>query len=109
MPRAAWEDACRSGVFIGSADDVRDGYIHLSTSEQIAGTLAKHFRGQHHLVLIQFETRIFGEVLRWEVSRGGEIFPHLYTALPTANADKVFVLPVGTDGVPKLPKEVVAC
>ena len=109
MPRAAWEDAYRSGVFIGSADDERDGYIHLSTREQIAGTLAKHFRGKHDLVLIQFETHILGEALRWEVSRGGEIFPHLYTALPTANADTVFVLALGTDGVPMLPKEFAAC
>ena len=109
MPRAAWEDAYRSGVFIGSADDVRDGYIHLSTREQIAGTLAKHFRDKHDLVLIQFETHILGEALRWEVSRGGELFPHLYAALPTANPDTVFALALGTDGVPVLPKEFAAC
>jgi uncharacterized protein (DUF952 family) len=109
MPRAAWEDACRSGVFIGSADDVRDGYIHLSTREQIAGTLAKHFRDNHDLVLIQFETHVLGEPLRWEVSRGGDLFPHLYAALPTASAGAVLALPLGTDGVPMLPKELAAC
>ena len=109
MPRAAWEYACRSGLFTGSADDVRDGYIHLSTREQIAGTLAKHFRNKHDLVLLQFETRALGEALRWEVSRGGELFPHLYAALPTANAEKEFALPVGPDGVPILPKEFAAC
>ena len=109
VPRPAWEDACRSGVFIGSADDVRDGYIHLSTREQIAGTLAKHFRGQHDLVLIQFETHVLGATLRWEVSRGGDYFPHLYAALPTASARAVFALPLGADGVPMLPKEFAAC
>lgn len=109
VPRPAWEDACRSGAFIGSADDVRDGFIHLSTREQIAGTIAKHFRGQHDLVLIQFETRLLGEALRWEVSRGGDLFPHLYAALPTACASVEFALPLAADGVPILPKELAAC
>ena len=107
--RPAWEDACRTGAFIGSADDVRDGYIHLSTREQIAGTLAKHFRDKDDLVVIQYETHVLGETLRWEVSRGGDLFPHLYSALPTASAGGVFALPLGTDGVPMLPKELAAC
>jgi uncharacterized protein (DUF952 family) len=109
VPRPAWEDACRCGAFIGSADDARDGYIHLSTREQIAGTLAKHFRGKHDLVLIQFETRVLGKALRWEVSRGGDRFPHLYAALPTAGAGAVFALPLDADGIPMLPKELAAC
>jgi uncharacterized protein (DUF952 family) len=109
VPRPAWEDACRRGAFGGSADDVRDGYIHLSTREQIAGTLAKHFRNKHDLLLIQYETRVLGEPLRWEVSRGGDVFPHLYSALPTAGAGAVFALPLGANGVPMLPKEFAAC
>ena len=81
--RSAWEDACRTGAFAGSADDLRDGFIHLSTREQLAVTITKHFRGKHDLVLIQFETHLLGEELRWEASRGGDLFPHLYAALPT--------------------------
>ena len=107
--RGVWEDACRTGAFAGSADDLRDGFIHLSTREQLAGTIAKHFRGQHDLVLIQFETYLLGEELRWEVSRGGDLFPHLYAALTTANAGAVHALPLGIDGVPMLPKEFAAC
>jgi uncharacterized protein (DUF952 family) len=109
VTRAAWEDACRSGTFAGSADDVRDGFIHLSTREQLAGTLAKHFRGQDGLVLIQFETHLLGEQLRWEKSRGGDAFPHLYTVLPTGSACTLHALDLGPDGAPMLPKEFAAC
>ena len=105
-PRAQWEAACSKGGFTGSADDVRDGFIHLSLRTQLAGTLAKHFRNQHDLVLIQFETRDLGEALRWEVSRGGEEFPHLYGVLPTAQAVAVHRLPIDADGVPQLPEDL---
>jgi uncharacterized protein (DUF952 family) len=81
----------------------------LSLREQLAGTLAKHFRGQHDLVLIQFEARAFGDALRWEVSRGGEKFPHLYGPLPTQEAVAVCELQLGIDGVPQLPEEFAAC
>jgi uncharacterized protein (DUF952 family) len=108
-PRAAWEDARGTGRYAGSADDLRDGFIHLSLREQLADTLAKHFRGQHDLVLIQFETASFGDALRWEASRGGALFPHLYAELPTANARAVHELALGIDGVPVLPEEFAAC
>ena len=107
--RAAWDDACRSGAFAGSADDLRDGFIHLSTREQLADTLAKHFHGKHDLVLIQIETRLLGEDLRWEVSRGGGAFPHLYAPLLTANTQAVHALTLGIDGMPMLPEEFAAC
>ena len=107
--RAAWNDACRNGSFAGSADDLRDGFIHLSTREQLAETLAKHFRGQDGLVLIQIETHLLGENLRWEKSRGGDEFPHLYTALPTGIACAPHALVLGPDGVPMLPREFAAC
>lgn len=107
--RAAWEDACRTGAFAGSADDLRDGFIHLSTREQLAGTITKHFRSEHDLVLIQFEALLLGQELRWEVSRGGDLFPHLHAALPAATACAVHALPLGIDGVPMLPKEFAAC
>jgi len=107
--RAAWEDACREGAFAGSADDLRDGFIHLSLFEQLPGTLAKHFRGQDDLVLVQFETLDLGEKLRWEPSRGGEEFPHLYALLPTARALAVHPLRLGADDVPELPPGLAAC
>jgi uncharacterized protein (DUF952 family) len=108
-PRVAWEEGCRAGNYAGSADDLRDGFIHLSTRGQLAGTLAKHFRGQHDLVLVQFEAGLLGDALRWEVSRGGELFPHLYTALPAAMASAVHPLALGIDGVPLLPEIFAAC
>jgi uncharacterized protein (DUF952 family) len=107
--RAAWEAACRDGAYTGSADDLRDGFIHLSLRAQLPGTLAKHFRGQHDLVLIQFETHALGDALRWEVSRGGERFPHLYAALPTGKAVAACDLQLGIDGIPVLPEEFAAC
>ena len=108
-PRAAWDAACRAGTFEGSADDLRDGYIHLSSREQLAGTLAKHFNGQDDLVLIQFETRALGEALRWEVSRGGQLFPHLYAALPTGHAIAIRALQLSNDGVPVVPEDIATC
>lgn len=107
--RAAWEEACRVGIYSGSADDLRDGFVHLSLREQLPGTLAKHFRGQDDLVLLQFETLALGDLLRWEVSRGGEVFPHLYGPLPTQKVVVVCDLQLGIDGVPMLPKEIAAC
>jgi uncharacterized protein (DUF952 family) len=108
-PRAAWDAACRTGTYEGSADDLRDGYIHMSSRNQLAGTLAKHFRGQDDLVLIKFETHAFGAALRWEVSRGGQLFPHLYAALPTRQAIAIRALQLSDDGVPMLPEDLATC
>ncbi|MFA5901416.1 MAG: DUF952 domain-containing protein [Hyphomicrobium sp.] len=106
MPRATWEAARCVGEFAGSADDLRDGYIHLSMREQLPGTLAKHFHNQDDLVLVQFETLQLSNDLRWEMSRGGDEFPHLYAPLPTAAALAVHTLTLGADGVPQLPDEL---
>ena len=108
-PRAAWHAACRAGTYQGSADDLRDGYIPLALREQLADTLAKHFRGKDDLVLIQFETGALGEALRWEVSRGGQLFPHLYAALPTRHAMAIRALQLSDDGVPVVPKDLATC
>lgn len=107
--RAAWEAACRDGAFRGSTDDVRDGFIHLSLREQLPGTLAKHFRGKDDLLLIQFEAQQLGGPLRWEPSRGGQEFPHLYAPLPTALAISTSALRLALDGVPQLPEEFGTC
>ncbi len=71
-----------AGSFLGAPVDVADGYIHLSSSEQLEETLAKHFAGQDNLVIAEIDLSQFGDELRWEVSRGGALFPHLYAPLP---------------------------
>jgi uncharacterized protein (DUF952 family) len=80
--RAAWEEARTSGLFAGSPADRRDGFIHFSTAAQLPGTTAKHFAGLSGLMLLAVDGATLGSALRWEPSRGGELFPHLYAALP---------------------------
>ena len=79
--RGEWEAAVALGIYAGSKDDIRDGFIHLSTAGQLAGTLARHYQGRDGLVLLGFAADELGEALRWEVSRDGELFPHLYATL----------------------------
>lgn len=86
LPRAEWEAACAKGLFEGSAIDLKDGFIHFSAGDQWAETLAKHFAGQADLLLVAVDTDALGPQLKWEVSRGGALFPHLYGALPTVLA-----------------------
>ena len=69
------------GVFKGAPVDLADGYIHLSTRDQAAETVAKHFAGQDRLVMVMVDLAPFGEAIRWEPSRGGDLFPHLYRPL----------------------------
>jgi len=82
--RSEWEAAEAAGVYRGSADDQRDGFIHLSRKEQVDGTLARHFVGKKDLVLVSVEADVLGDALKYEPSRGGELFPHLYGELPTS-------------------------
>jgi uncharacterized protein (DUF952 family) len=79
--RDEWTAAERERVFRGSPDDLRDGFIHFSTAEQTPGTFEKYFAGETGLVLIAVDTRPLGTALKWEPSRGGALFPHLYGAL----------------------------
>ena len=101
-----WTDAVRAGSYRGSADDARDGFIHLSTSEQLAGTAAKYFRGQPGLVLVGVDAAALGAALKWEPSRDGALFPHLYGPLDPALARDVRPLPLAADGVPVIPAEI---
>lgn len=87
--RAQWQQAEAAGTFAGAPVDLRDGYIHFSTAEQLDETLAKHFAGQTELLLIAVEADTLGDALRWEVSRGGALFPHLYAPLPITAAVSV--------------------
>lgn len=80
--RASWRLAEQTGTYRGSAADARDGFIHFSTAAQLAATMAKHFAGHRDLLLVAIDGNALGAALKWEPSRGGELFPHLYAALP---------------------------
>lgn len=82
---AEWAALQADGVFAGSPDDVRDGYIHLSTPEQVPGTRAKYFADAVGAVAVTLDADLLGPELRWEPSRGGQLFPHLYRALRLAD------------------------
>ena len=77
-----WQAAKASGIFTGVSIDIQDGYIHFSTADQLAKTLSLHFAGQTDLVLLSVETDKIGTDIKWEPSRGGALFPHLYADLP---------------------------
>src|SRR5262245_12431429 len=91
---AEWREAERSGVYEGSVADRRDGFIHFSTAEQAPTTAAKHFAGQPDLVLVSVEAAILGDRLKWEPSRGGALFPHLYGPLQLKAVQRVIPLPI---------------
>lgn len=103
-PQALWRQAETAGMFAGAPVDLADGFIHFSTADQVAETAAKHFAGQGDLLLIAVSTAALGEALKWEVSRGGALFPHLYAALPTSAVTWARPLPLGTDGRHGLPE-----
>ena len=98
-----WRAAERSGTFTGSAVDEADGFIHFSTAAQVKETARRHFAGQPDLVLIAVDPERLGGVLKWEPSRGGDLFPHLYGVLPVAAATMVRELPIGKDGDHEFP------
>ena len=98
-----WEAAVRLGHFSGSPVDVSDGFIHFSTADQMKETAAKHFAGQADLVLVAVDTHQLGEHLKWEPSRGGDLFPHLYGKLQTTAAVNVQPLPLASDGTHQFP------
>jgi uncharacterized protein (DUF952 family) len=98
--RAEWELAVQSGVYGGSSQDGADGFIHFSTGAQVPESARKHRAGQKDLVLLAVATEALGEALRWESSRGGALFPHLYGVLPISAVRCAVELPLGPDGVP---------
>ncbi len=106
VARAAWEAACQEGAYRGSADDIRDGFIHLSAAHQVRGTAGKHFKGVADLLLVAFDEAALGDGLIWEPSRGGDLFPHLYGPLTTAHALWARPLPLDGQGVPVIPQDV---
>jgi uncharacterized protein (DUF952 family) len=94
-----WRAAEAEGVFRGAAVDLADGYIHFSAAGQAAETAAKHFAGKSDLLLVSVATDRLGDALRWEVSRGGALFPHLYASLSLDAVTRVSRLPLRPDGL----------
>jgi len=95
---ALWRAAERAGAFHGAPIDIADGYIHFSTAAQVAETAARHFAGVSGLVLVAVDADALGAALRFEPSRGGALFPHLYGPLPMAAVLWAKPLPLGTQG-----------
>ena len=97
-PASAWREAERQGVYRGSANDHKDGYIHFSTASQLPETARKHYFGQTGLFLIGVDADALGEELRWEPSRNDELFPHLYGELDLGAVLAVMNLNIRSDG-----------
>jgi uncharacterized protein (DUF952 family) len=95
-----WTEAEAKGVFEGGALDLKDGYIHLSTAAQAGETARLHFKGQTDLLLVTLDAERLGAAIKWEPSRGGQLFPHLYGPLNTADAVAVRALPLNAEGWP---------
>jgi uncharacterized protein (DUF952 family) len=102
--RALWREAELDQEFRGAPVDARDGFIHFSTAAQLAETAAKHFAGASDLMLVAVDAGALGEELRWEISRGGDRFPHLYAPLPLAAVRWARPLPDEIDGRRRMPE-----
>ena len=104
-PRFLWCKAEATGTFTGAPVDHSDGFIHFSTADQARETAARHFAGQDDLVLVAVEAAALGSVLKWETSRGGALFPHLYGPLALTVVRWARPLPLGADGLHRFPEE----
>jgi uncharacterized protein (DUF952 family) len=103
-PASAWREAERQGVYRGSADDLRDGFIHFSTATQVAETARKHFFGEKALFLVEVDADALGNALRWERSRNDELFPHLYGELDLGAVIGVHDIHTRSDGYHDIPE-----
>jgi len=97
LTKRMWDDAVASGSFKGSPIDLADGFIHFSTAAQVHETAAKHFAGATDLLLVAVPADAL-DAIKWEPSRGGDLFPHLYASLPVIAIEWVKPLPLGPDG-----------
>lgn len=100
LPRASWQAALAAGRYAGSPLDLQGGFIHFSTAVQAQETARRHFAGQADLVVLAIEADDLGAAIRWEASRGGELFPHLYGDLSADLVREVTEAPLA-DGVPQ--------
>ena len=103
---AEWHEAEHAGAYRGSAVDRQDGFIHFSTAEQAAETASKWFAGQRDLVLVAVDGGALGARLKWEPSRGGALFPHLYGDLELRAVLRVDPLPLDADGRHVFPQQI---
>ena len=103
-PEALWREAEKNGRFTGAPIDIADGFIHFSTADQARETAAKHFVDQTDLVLVAIDGARLGDALKYEVSRGGALFPHLYGVLDINAVLWVRPLPLGADGAHQFPQ-----
>jgi uncharacterized protein (DUF952 family) len=102
LPRAEWTAAQSAGRFQGSAVDLADGYIHFSTAAQAPETARRYFRGLPDLVVLEVEGDDLGPALKWEPSRGGDLFPHLFAPLKVSQVRRVLDAPLDADGTPRM-------
>lgn len=100
-----WDVAEQLG-YSNTALDVGDGYVHLSTREQVHDTLRLHYARQDQVRLLEYIVEEMGQPIRWEESRGGALFPHLYATLHLSGARRTWVLQLGADGIPQLPADI---
>jgi uncharacterized protein (DUF952 family) len=101
-----WEAIGEAEEFAGSPDDLRDGFIHFSTAGQLRDTAEKHFASEDYLVLLAVDADALGEKLKWEASRGGALFPHLYGPLPMNAVLRLASVQRDEDGEPDFPPEI---
>lgn len=99
-----WQAAETAGEHAGSSQDIADGFIHFSTAAQVEASAAKHRAGQDGLVLVAADCAALGPALKWEPSRGGQLFPHLYGTLPLAAVKYAVALPLGSSGTHVFPE-----
>jgi len=104
--KAEWASAEHEGTYVGSAKDREDGFIHFSTAEQVRGTLERYYAGARDLVLVEVKTEPLGNALKFEPSRDGAMFPHLYGTLPMAFVSWVKPIRIGPDGTFLLPAAI---
>lgn len=103
-PRELWREAEAKGRFSGAPVDQEDGFIHFSTAAQVEETAARHFGRQEDLLLISVDPAMLGDALRYEPSRGGDLFPHLYADLSLSAVRATTPLPLGPDGRHRFPR-----
>lgn len=104
--QADWRAAEAAGAYAGSADDARDGFLHFSTAAQLRASAAKHRAGVPDLLMVEADTALLGDALKWEPASGGKrpgLFPHLYASLPLSAVVRVVPLPLGADGLHRFP------
>ncbi|MEE2745345.1 MAG: DUF952 domain-containing protein [Pseudomonadota bacterium] len=105
--KVEWLKAKKIGVYTGSADDKRDGFIHFSTANQVLGSAEKHWANVEGLVLLSVDPVVLGEKIKWEPSRDNEMFPHLYGELDIKAVSDAFDLIIGYNGKHEFPDHLL--